>query len=160
MDQKEYDEILQQLSSGRFASLSAALGYAMTLCAVWRLMGQEKVFNPLDMIGFATQYDRAHPLPTDGSACYVVSTEGAIGVFNGTDTIDCIFVPVFDRAAMLDADAEWQALQEKPEPLKAKYCTQCGHAFTNPAAKFCFQCGAPRYVQDGAKEYGKKHGKK
>lgn len=151
-----------QILTGRFTSFCAALGAAMTKCAVWRLKNGDKKLNALEVMSFAGKFDEEHPIPENDPSFYRVSVEGAIGICPGVEYLtNWMLLPAMDEESLKKFEADVKELQakveakEKAEPapaepkpeiliVKAKFCPNCGTPYRNDTVKFCANCGAKR----------------
>lgn len=150
--------------TGRFTSFCAALGAAMTKCAVWRLKNGDKKLNALEVMSFAGKFDEEHPIPENDPSFYRVSIEGAIGICPGVEYLtNWLLLPAMDEESLKKFEADVKELQakveneekadtepvpEEPETeipvVKAKFCPNCGKPYRNDTVKFCANCGTPR----------------
>ena len=151
-----------QVLTGRFTSFCAALGAAMTKCAVWRLKDGDKKLNALEVMSFAGKFDEEHPIPENDPSFYRVSVEGAIGICPGVEYLtNWMLLPAMDEESLKKFETDVKELQaaveakEKAEPgpsepkpeipvVKAKFCPNCGTPYRNDTVKFCANCGTPR----------------
>ena len=151
-----------QVLTGRFTSFCAALGAAMTKCAVWRLKNGDKKLNALEVMSFAGKFDEEHPIPENDPSFYRVSIEGAIGICPGVEYLtNWLLLPAMDEESLKKFETDVKELQakveakEKAEPgpsepkpeipiVKAKFCPNCGTPYRNDTVKFCANCGTKR----------------
>lgn len=151
-----------QVLTGRFTSFCAALGAAMTKCAVWRLKDGDKKLNALEVMSFAGKFDEEHPIPENDPSFYRVSIEGAIGICPGVEYLtNWLLLPAMDEESLKKFETDVKELQaaveakEKAEPapaepkpeiliVKTKFCPNCGKPYRNDTVKFCANCGTPR----------------
>lgn len=151
-----------QVLTGRFTSFCAALGAAMTKCAVWRLKDGDKKLNALEVMSFAGKFDDEHPIPENDPSFYRVSIEGAIGICPGVEYLtNWLLLPAMDEESLKKFETDVKELQakveakEKAEPapaepkpeiliVKAKFCPNCGTPYRNDTVKFCANCGTKR----------------
>lgn len=151
-----------QVLTGRFTSFCAALGAAMTKCAVWRLKNGDKKLNALEVMSFAGKFDEEHPIPENDPSFYRVSIEGAIGICPGVEYLsNWLLLPAMDEESLKKFETDVKELQakvdakEKAEPapaepkpeipiVKAKFCPNCGTPYRNDNVKFCANCGTKR----------------
>ena len=93
-----------QVLTGRFTSFCAALGAAMTKCAVWRLKNGDKKLNALEVMSFAGKFDEEHPIPEEDPSFYRVSVEGAIGICPGVEYLTNWMLPTGQRSLLHEND--------------------------------------------------------
>ena len=142
-----------QVLTGRFTSFCAALGAAMTKCAVWRLKNGDKKLNALEVMSFAGKFDEEHPIPENDPSFYRVSIEGAIGICPGVEYLtNWLLLPAMDEESLKKFETDVKDLQAKVEAkekteipvVKAKFCPNCGTPYRNDTVKFCANCGTKR----------------
>jgi hypothetical protein len=140
-----------QVLTGRFTSFCAALGAAMTKCAVWRVKDEDKKLNALEVMPYADKFDQEHPIPEGDPSYFRVSAEGAIGICPGVEYLtNWVLLPAMDEESLKKFEADVKKLQPKEEPkpevpiVKAKFCPNCGTPYRNDSVKFCANCGTPR----------------
>lgn len=142
-----------QVLTGRFNSFCAALGAAMTKCAVWRLKDGDKKLNALEVMSFAGKFDEEHPIPEEDPSFYRVSVEGAIGICPGVEYLtNWMLLPAMDEESLKKFEADVKDLQSKVEAkekteipvVKTKFCPNCGTPYRNDTVKFCANCGTKR----------------
>jgi hypothetical protein len=155
-----------QVLTGRFTSFCAALGAAMTKCAVWRLKNGDKKLNALEVMSFAGKFDEEHPIPENDPSFYRVSIEGAIGICPGVEYLtNWLLLPAMDEESLKKFEADIKELQAKvdakekankePEPAPEPPKPEPAPAEPKPEipivkAKFCPNCGTP-YRNDTVK---------
>lgn len=147
MDQEKQLSLEEfQVLTGRFTSFCAALGAAMTKCAVWHLKDGDENLNALEVMSFAGRFDEEHPIPKEDPSFYRVSVEGAIGICPGVEYLtNWMLLPAMDKESLKEFEADVKELQAKVEnKKKAKFCPNCGKPYRNDTVKFCANCGSPR----------------
>ena len=114
----------------RFDTLLEAAEFAATLCKSWSFATTNERYDTEGLLVLAETSDSEDPIDED--SFYVVSPTGAIGLCEGGEDIDWLFLS--DAAPDEDLPLIYQAATQ------VKFCRKCGSAVAS-GARFCGACG-------------------
>ncbi|HHU48300.1 MAG: zinc-ribbon domain-containing protein [Caldicoprobacterales bacterium] len=114
----------------RFDTLLEAAEFAATLCNSWSFAFADERYDAEGLLVLAETSDSEDPIDED--SFYVVSPTGAIGLCEGGEDIDWLFLS--DAAPDEDLPLIYQVVPQM------KFCPKCGSP-TIPGARFCSKCG-------------------
>lgn len=115
----------------RYNSLLEAAEYAVTCCNNWNFAFTDEKYDTQSLLTMAEVSDSENPVDED--CFYVVSNNGAIGLYEDGEDIDWIFLPAHGKYEDLPVIFE--------ATFQNKFCSECGTELTI-GDRFCGACGA------------------
>ena len=153
---------MEQLNPGYYTSAARAVRDAAVLTPAWRFFKEGRPCSIIDLMQWATKYDKEHPHQEGDPAIFYVTIEGAIG-YSATGheyEMTWLFYPLKSgpelEAVQKQVDEEFAravaAAAKTPDPLGSDAPTLPGgpsvipseaEESPTPRPRFCPQCGTP-----------------